>query len=224
MRKALTDAVREGILARNVADAATLPRTPYTEMATWDTLSAFLGYVHAHADLGTATALHVAATTGMRRGEVAGLRWDAVDLERAVLRVVATRTVVDRQVVSGEPKTSRSRRTVALDARTVAALRRWKLAQPPSDLVFGMHPDHLSAAFDALQAAAGVPRIRLHDLRHTAASLMLAAGIPVHVVAVRLGHATPKITLSVYAHVLPTQGVEAADVMGAFGPGSVPAP
>jgi integrase len=160
----------------------------------------------------------------MRRGEVAGLRWDAVDLERAVLRVVATRTVVDRQVVSGEPKTSRSRRTVALDARTVAALRRWKLAQPPSDLVFGMHPDHLSAAFDALQAAAGVPRIRLHDLRHTAASLMLAAGIPVHVVAVRLGHATPKITLSVYAHVLPTQGVEAADVMGAFGPGSVPAP
>jgi integrase len=77
-----------------------------------------------------------------------------------------------------------------------------------------MHPDHLSAAFDALQADAGVPRIRLHDLRHTAASLMLAAGISVHVVAARLGHATPTITLSVYAHVLPTQGIEAADVMG----------
>jgi integrase len=229
MRRALADAVREGILARNVADAATLPRTQHTEMATWDgdTLSAFLTFAHTHAPQETATALHVAATTGMRRGEVAGLRWDAVDLERATLRVTSTRTVVNRQVVTGEPKTSRSRRTVALDAGTVAALRRWKLAQPPSELVFTMHPDYLSATFETLQVAAGVMRIRLHDLRHTAASLMLGAGIPVHVVSARLGHVNPTTTWNVYSHVLPTQGIEAAEVMGSFAgtePGTERAP
>ena len=163
---------------------------------------------------GTYAAIHLAAMTGMRRGEVCGLDWDAVDLERSRLRVVNALVSVAGTLRAGPPKTAKGRRVVDLDAGTVAVLRRWRIAQPPSLSVVGIHPETLSDRFDALVRDSGLPRIRFHDLRHTAATLMLAA-TPVHVVAARLGHASPTITLSVYAHVLPTQGIEAAAVMGA---------
>lgn len=217
LRRALADAVRWQVLSRNPADAVRPPRLQAVEMHTWDAdqLRAFLAYASAHTDAGTYAALHLAAMTGMRRGEVCGLDWESVDLERSRLRVVNSLVSVAGTLREGPPKTAKGRRVVDLDAGTVAVLRRWRIAQPPSLSVVGIHPETLSDRFEAAVRDSGLPRIRFHDLRHTAATLMLAGGIPVHVVAARLGHATPTITLSVYAHVLPTQGVEAAAVMGA---------
>lgn len=221
LHRALADAVRWDVLARNPADAVRPPRLAPTEMATWDAgaLSAFLAVASDAADPGTFVAVYLAATTGMRRAEVCGLAWDHIDLDAATLRVVRTRTSVGGTVREGPPKTAKGRRVIDLDASTVALLRRWKLAQDPSPDVVTQHPETLSDRFDALvrdfrAERPDVPRLRLHDLRHTAASLMLAGGIPVHVVAARLGHSTPVITLSVYAHVLPSQGSQAAAVMG----------
>lgn len=217
LRRSLADAVRWQVLARNPMDAVRPPRTQPTEMSTWDAaqLRSFLRFAEDHADTETYVAVHVAAVTGMRRGEVCGMRWDAVDLERAQLRVVVTRVSVSGTLREGPPKTAKGRRVIDLDPATVAVLRRWKLAQEPSPWVVTQHPETLSDRFDLLVKGSGLPRIRFHDLRHTAATLMLAGGIPVHVVAARLGHSTPVITLSVYAHVLPSQGAEAAAVMGA---------
>ena len=134
------------------------------------------------------------------------------------------------QVVDGEPKSGKSR-PVDLDAETLATLKahkatlaREKLASPlPSfnraGLLFVMedgtklHPDYLSRRFRKLADGTKLPRIRLHDLRHTHASLLLAAGVPVHVVAQRLGHADPGFTMRVYGHLLPRQQRDAAELV-----------
>ena len=134
------------------------------------------------------------------------------------------------QVVDGEPKSGKSR-PVDLDAETLAtlkahkaALAREKLASPlPSfnraGLLFVMedgaklHPDYLSRRFRKLADGTKLPRIRLHDLRHSHASLLLAAGVPVHVVAQRLGHADPGFTMRVYGHLLPRQQRDAAELV-----------
>jgi len=134
------------------------------------------------------------------------------------------------QVVDGEPKSGKSRQ-VDLDAATLATLKahkatlaREKLASPlPSfnraGLLFVMedgtklHPDYLSRRFRKLADGTKLPRIRLHDLRHSHASLLLAAGVPVHVVAQRLGHADPGFTMRVYGHLLPRQQRDAAELV-----------
>lgn len=126
-----------------------------------------------------------------------------------------------------EPKTAKGRRSVALDPATLAALREhrrnqleermtWGPAYEDRDLVFAkengapIHPDGFSVAFEHHIKAAGLPRIRLHDLRHTHATLALAAGIHPKVVSERLGHATISITLDTYSHAIPAMQEEAA--------------
>jgi integrase len=169
----------------------------------------------------------VAASTGMRRGEVLGLRWADVDLDLARVAVRQTLVLAGRQVVTSEPKTSRGRRSIALDPRTVAALKAWRAAQKAERLAWGpswtdtglvftredgtpIHPEWLSDAFEWRVRTAGLPRIRLHDLRHTHASLGLAAGVPVKVMSERLGHATSSFTADVYQHVTPALEEQAA--------------
>lgn len=163
---------------------------------------------------------------GLRRGEVCGLRWSDVDLDAGTLRVVRTRVVVDDKAVDSAPKTRAGVRPIPLDAHLVKLLRAHKARQATEKLAAGeayedaghlvadelghpIHPDTLSAWLDDKIADAGLRRIRLHDLRHTAASLMLADGVPVKVVAEILGHSSPTITLSIYAHVLPGMAEEA---------------
>ncbi len=161
----------------------------------------------------------LALSTGMRRGELAGLSWSDLDLERGRLQVTTQRTTdSDYQVVTKEPKAS-SRRAVALAAHTVAALRRLSAglarerlavgaAWTDSGLVFvdelgrGLHPQRLTDLFQQASDAAGLPRIRLHDLRHTSATLALVAGVHPKIVQERLGHATISMTLDTYSHVL----------------------
>jgi integrase len=166
-------------------------------------------------------------TTGMRRGEVAGLHWDEVDLDEQRLSVQTSHVVVRYRIESESPKTDRSRRFLQLDAFTVGSLRAHRKRQleerfaagrywNDTGLVFtredgsGIHPERISATFLRLSQAAGLPRIRLHDLRHSYATAALRAGIPAKVVSERLGHASIALTLDTYSHVTPEMDREAA--------------
>ncbi len=170
---------------------------------------------------------------GLRRGELCGLRWEHVDLDGGALRVVETVVVVDGKAVASEPKTGAGRRSIPLDTQLVALLRAHKARQAHERLAAGpayedggylvadesgkpYHPDTVSDWFDRACGKAKVPRIRLHDACYTAAPLMLAVGTPVRVVSEMLGHASPTITLSVYAHVLPGMAEEAGERLSAL--------
>lgn len=178
--------------------------------------------------------------TGMRGGEVLGLTWSNVDLEAHRLSVTSALVDVQYGVVTSEPKTDRGRRTVDLDPTTVAALRKHRTRQAAqrralaeawheSDLVFArpdgssLHSQSFSTAFEAHVRTAGLPRIHLHDLRHTYATLALRAGVPAKIVSERLGHATVAFTLDQYTHAVPGMQAEAARQVAAlvFGEGSV---
>ena len=154
------------------------------------------------------------------------MRWDDVDLDARIWRVTQTRIVVDGTPMTSLPKTNAGRRSIPLDDRLVALLRTHKARQAAEKLAAGTayedegwlvadelgrpcHPQSLTSWFKEKSAAAGLPNIRLHDTRHSAASLMLAAGVAVKVVQEMLGHASPTITLSIYAHVIPGMAEDA---------------
>lgn len=229
VRTALGDAVQRGYLSRNVAEHARLPRVVRTDMRTWtaDQLRTFLTHV---AEDRLAAMWTLYATTGLRRGEVLGLRWADLDLEAGQLTVRHVLTVAEGRVIVTEPKTAKGRRTIALDSSTVAALRRHRVRQleervaadvawQDGDYVFTwhdgrpLHPQSPTKWMRKHADAAGLPAIRLHDLRHTWASLALRAGVPAKVVSERLGHANISITLDVYTHALPAMDAEAADTV-----------
>ena len=172
-------------------------------------------------------------TRGLRRGELLGLRWEDIDLEAGRLRIVRTRIVVDNKVVESDPKTAAGRRSVSLDAQLVAEFRAHRKHQleermrageawEESGFVFTdelgqpIVPDTLSGRFDALVAKAGVRRVRLHDTRHSAATTMLEAGEPVHIVSQILGHSKPSITLDVYSHAIDRGGQLAGERLTAL--------
>ena len=233
LHKALADAVRKGSLVRNPADRADPPKrttskTPRPEMRVWNAaqLQIFLGTVEQER-LGRALVL--SAHTGMRRGEVMGLRWSDVDLEARLIHVRQSATVVAYELRIADVKTSYGRRTIDVNGDVVDALRGWRRMQleerllvgnayEDHDLVFARadgqptHPELLSRAFERVVGRSGLPIIRLHDLRHTHATLLLKAGVPVKVVSERLGHATASFTLDVYGWVLPGMQAEAAAV------------
>lgn len=215
---AFSDAVDLGLIAHNPATRAKPPRSLGTsahEMRVWDAsqLKEFLEFVGTDRSY---PALRLSALTGMRRGEVLGLRWEDLDLDRRRLLVRHTLISVAYEVVESTPKTHRPR-MIELDIDTAECLQqhRDQANQGGSGiLVFtdeaghALHPDLFTQRFDRLVAKSGLPRIRLHDLRHTHASLALAAGVPLRVMSERLGHASPEFTMKQYVHVLP--GMQAA--------------
>ena len=155
------------------------------------------------------------------------MRWVDVDLEAGRIAVRQTLVVVDYSVQVSEPKTSRSRRALALDPATVEGLRAHRTQQDAereligagyhhSGLVFTapdgspIHPQRFSSWFEQYTKAAGLPRIRLHDVRHSYATAALAAGVPAKVISERLGHATIAMTMDTYSHVLPALDTQAA--------------
>jgi integrase len=232
LHRALADAMNDGLVARNPADRAHKAPRRRAEMATWTAaeLRTFLEHVTGERD---AALWRTAALTGMRRGELAGLPWRAVDLEAATITISTALVRGTDGFASSEPKTERGRRTIDLDAATVAALRRWKVTQSAERLAAGPawidsgcvftredgranDGDVVSQRFERLGKRAKVPRIRFHDLRHTHATILLASGTPAHVVSRRLGHSTESFTLTQYAHVLPGQQRDAADRMAAM--------
>jgi len=179
----------------------------------------------------------LAAMTGMRRGEILGLRWRDVDLEGRRLAVRQAVVSVAYEVLESTPK-SHQARVIDLDTETVELLRAHRDQQGRERADWGseyvdrglvvtkenggsVHPDSFSQTFERVVRNAGLRRIRLHDLRHTHATLAIKAGVPVKVISERLGHESPAFTLRQYAHVLPGMQAEAAaqvaDVLAAAG-------
>ena len=230
IHKALADAQRKGVVFRNVASLADAPklssqRRPEMKVWTAEQLRRFLEVAEERRHY---PAFFLAAHTGMRRGEILGLRWNDVDLSTRRLSIRTTVINVAYEIQRSDAKTDGSRRTIDLDRRTIDVLRQWKKDQPTEDvttearttwgdLVFAkpdgtpIHPDIFSQAFERIVTAAKLPAIRLHDLRHTHATLLLKAGVPVKVVSERLGHANAAFTMNVYQHVIPGMQAEAAD-------------
>ncbi len=179
--------------------------------------------------------LHLVAHRGMRRGEAAGLAWEDVALDASSLTVRRQRVQLGWQVHEDDPKSEAGGRTVALDAGTVEALRahrrrqlaermQWGAAWVDSGKVFcrengeALHPASITDRFHALAAAADLPPVRLHDLRHGAASLMLAAGVDIKVVQELLGHSSISLTADTYTSVYPAVATAAADAAAALVP------
>jgi integrase len=179
-------------------------------------------------------ALYVLAiNTGMRRGELLGLKWSDVDLEggRLSIRRTLTRTDNGKRVTLGEPKTKGSRRTVRLTQRAIEALRSHLERQlgdieAAGDLYYDrglvfttetgtpINPSNLrQRSFAPLLKRAGLPHIRFHDLRHTCATLLLSKGVHPKFVQELLGHASIAITLDTYSHMLPGMGDQTATAM-----------
>jgi len=231
LRKALHDAERRGEVARNVATLVDAPRRSTREMRPLTAAEAVRLLDAARGDELEAF-YSVALTTGLRLGELQALRWREVDLDRRRLRVTATLAGVSQGVpVLAPPKTQRSRREVHLSDVASDALRQHRSRQLEQRLAIGpIWEDHdlvfangrgrpldanniRTRSFTRLLARAGLPPMRFHALRHAAASLLLAQGVNVKVIAEVLGHADVTVTLRVYAHLMPSAQQEAAAAM-----------
>lgn len=228
LNKALSDAARKGTVVRNVvalADAPSLQARKRPEVKAWeiDQLVAFLDGIASHR---MAPAFYFAAHTGMRRGEVLGVRWRDIDLDAGRVAVRQALVSVAYDVSISDVKTGTSRRTIDIDKGIVQVVADWHKTRTeersgvlpaPDDLVFvkadgeWMHPVIFSQLFDRTVTKLDIPKISLHDLRHTHATLLLKAGVHVKVVSERLGHSNVAFTMNVYQHVLPGMQAAAAD-------------
>jgi len=201
------------------------------EMRLWsiDEVRAFLA---AAAEDRLGMLFELALATGMRRGELVALRWEDVDFDRSIIAVRRNTVTVGYEAVEGTPKSKRAR-TIDIDADTVTALRAhrrrqleermaWGEAWQDHGLVFTredgtpLHPQRATQLLRRISKRAGVSEVRLHDLRHTHATLGLAAGVPPKVMQERLGHSSIQITLDLYSHVVPGMQADAASKIGAL--------
>jgi integrase len=233
LRKALEDARLRGYIGRNVCDQAHPPRQRDTNTRgardkawTTDQLRAFLTGSTNDRML---PLWHLAATTGLRRAELCGVRWTDLDLDRSRLHVTGTITEVrGRLIDQDDGKSPSASRSLALDGATVAVLRRWRVQQAEDRLAAGPawrdtglvftrldgtahRPKRLSSTFTTQVDLLGLPRIGLHGLRHTYATAALRAGVSPEIVSRRLGHSSVIITLTLYAHVFEQDDQAAAD-------------
>lgn len=227
LHRALEDAVLDGLLPENPAGTARAPKQDPGATEVDNTLSVwtaeeaarFLEHVDDHP---WRNLWHTALGTGARRGELLGLCWEDVDLEDRQVRIRRALTVVDGVERLLGTKTSRTR-TLSVGDSVAEALRRQRERQrgvPAAEdgwrLVFtgdrgeALDPMAVTREFRRLVRDAPVPVIRLHDVRHTHATLLLAAGVPIKTVSERLGHSTITMTMDVYAHVLPAMDRDAA--------------
>jgi integrase len=233
IRKALGDAERWGLVQRNAAAHAVAPRRQTRPPRVWsrEQLRTFLASVR---DERLYPLWLLLATTGMRRGEVCGLQWSALDLDGASLSVRETLTMVDGMPERSEPKTVAGRRRMALDAATVEALSGFRRRRAKERMQLGLgripddeplcvypdgtpiRPDVLSRLFERRVKAAGLPRLSLHGVRHTYATLALEAGVHPRVVQQRLGHSHIAITLGTYSHVTIGMDEQAAEAVAAL--------
>jgi len=225
LHEALKYAVKHGILIRNIAEAVDPPRPDSKEMVTLEPENVHIFLDAAH-DTPYYVLFYTALYTGLRRSELLGLRWRDIDLDLATLSVVQTLHHVPKKgYVFREPKTKHSRRLVDLSPSLALLLREHRANQElekkllghmlmTDDLVFcypdgtPLPPNSVTKAFHKLAKSLGISRMRLHDLRHTHATIMLSQGVHPKVVSERLGHSSVAITLDTYSHVLP--GIQAA--------------
>jgi integrase len=232
LHHALDDAVKWGLLARNVADTVEPPQRARNEMHVWS--AEHVGCVLRTAGHDPLEAFwRLAIYTGMRRGELLALKWSDLELDAGALFVqrALSRGETSR-LEEGEPKSQSGRRRIALSPSVVESLRRHRVRQLEYRLSIGdaykdrgyvfvnetggyVHPNTLYRRFRDLIARAGVPTIRFHDLRHTSATLLLAEGVHGKIVQERLGHANIAMTLDLYSHVSADMQRNAADTLEA---------
>ena len=227
LREALKHAVKWQLLARNPADAVEAPRPERYEIPALSPEKVLTVIAAANAtEYGSL--VYTATMTGLRLGELLGLRWQDLDLDSGSLHVRQTCQWLPRQgFIFRQPKSHRSTRSVALSPATVERLRQHRVEQIEQRLASGMahredglvftsargepiHPSTLRGAWQRLAKAAGLERLRFHDLRHAHASLLLQQGVHPKIVSERLGHSGVAITLDTYSHVLPGLQAEAA--------------
>jgi integrase len=250
LHAALRDALRWNLVVRNVADAATPPsaaatRPPRAKAWTAEQLRALLGYA---ADSQYLPAWIFLATSGCRRGECLGLRWNDIDLEAGTAVMSRQVTALDHEVVVKELPKTKQAHLIRLDSGTVAMLRRLRVQQAESRLRLGPgyrdddyvfcqfdgrphHPERFSREFDRKQRYFNrdhpvhqLPEITLHGLRHTWATLALSAGIDIKIVSERLNHSSTHITREIYTHVTPPMQSDAAERVAGQIFGASPAP
>jgi len=227
LKEILGHAVKWGVIVKNPADGATPPKRENTQMPMWDapTIRRFLdeskGTRYSHI-------FEFAVMTGMRRSEICGLRWDAVDLESGRLEVVATlQQIRGHGLVTGAPKTKKSRRSIRLGPSTIELLRVVQGTQQLAKMEAGplwqeqgyvftnpdgspVLPGTLTINFRHLTRELEMPPLTFHGLRHAFATMALQAGMNPKVVSEALGHSSVTITLDTYSHVLPDMQDELA--------------
>jgi len=241
LHHALKAAMRQGLVTRNVCDLVDAPRKARPELHPLNREEARRYLETVRAATRQWALFELAVGTGMRQGELLALKWGDVDLEATRLAVRATLRRIKEPGAQGpapatwkRPKTDKSRRQIALSAPIVEALRRHRVEQAAlrlrlgeawadHDLVFStntgrpLSPSRVRRTHARILARAGLPRaVRFHDLRHTAATLLLGARVNPKVVSEMLGHASVAITLDIYSHVLPDMQQDAAAAMAAI--------
>lgn len=230
LHTSLAKGVRYGLIIFNPTQGASLPRYSHDEMNVLDT-NQVAQFLVAAQDSTNYALFHLAITTGMRFGELLGLKWIDVQWNAGVIHVQRQKQDVPGEgVLFIEPKTNAGRRTIKLGEGSLDVLRRHKKDQDfrkmivgnrwrDMDLVFansrggpGVN-SNIRREYNRVLELAGLPRIRFHDLRHTTASLLLNNKVPVIVVSNMLGHSKPSVTLDIYAHVFHDMQGEAAVIM-----------
>ena len=223
LRSAMRQAIRWRLLLQDPTEGAQLPRLGRREMLVLNSEQARI-FIEAALKTRYGPVFAVALTTGMRPSEYLALKWPDIDWERGTVGVVRTLEKVKGSWRFADTKRDRSRRVIKLQEWVLANLKglyargsRPQCHTPEAaDLVFitpagrPIHSDNLAREFKAMLRGASLPMIRLYDLRHTAATLALSAGVPPKVVAEQLGHASAAFTLDVYSHLLPHMQEEAA--------------
>ena len=230
LTKALSAAVRHGLLARNPTDFADKPKVPQKDVTetvwTPEQIMAFLEQTKRDR---LAPLWQTACMTGLRRSELCGLQWPDIDLDAGVLSVKRARVQIDggKPITKG-PKSAASRRVVDFDTDTSDVLRTWKVAQLEKRLLAGTawtpgewvftnevgrphNPEWVGKRFRKLIAHPDLPTITMRELRHSHATALLQAGVHPKVVQERLGHASIKVTMDIYSSVLPTMQREAVE-------------
>lgn len=236
LRSALNAAVKQRLLPFNPALHVDLPEVDRHRAEPWS--AAELGrFLDAAAADRLGAMYELMALVGLRRGETVGLRWSDVDLDRGVLTIRQQHVDVGGTVVVGKPKTTAGERVVDLDAGTTGTLLAHRLVQDTERTAWGeaytdhglvfcredgspLRPEYVTRHMQRIAERAGLPRKRLHDLRHGSASLQLAAGVPLPIVSKRLGHSSVSITADTYSHLLDGVGRQAAEATRALVPRS----
>lgn len=230
LQEALDRAVKWNMVIRNVAKAVEPPRPPKKQFSTWSK-EEIIRFLEASKDDRYYIAFLLAIMTGMRKGEILGLRWRDIDFQTNVLSVRQTLSYTGKGSEFQAPKTDHGRRAIVLPSQVIEELRKHKVAQAKEKLQLGAEYNDtdlvvatshgtpvtaraLDKSWYELRERANVPCIRFHDLRHTHASLMLLLGTHPKVVSERLGHANIGITLDTYSHVMPGLQEAAATQFG----------
>lgn len=228
--KILNTAIRWGMIEGNVASRADPPKLVRQEIKYLDERqTAHMIGLLKHEPIQYRTMILMLLYTGMRRGELCGLEWKDIDFTERRLSVIRTSQYIGHgQIITKEPKTRSGRRELSLSATACTMLKDYKVWQNTQRLRVGeewvntdrlftqcdgkpIYPDMVTEWFGKFLKRHGLPKVTLHSLRHTNATLMIAEGVDICTVSKRLGHANTSITLDVYAHALKTKDSDAAD-------------